>query len=238
MTTQQPHRSDDGLTQLGETGSAERTDRSRPMTQRVRGSISGGALALMLVLAACGSGDSNEVMDGGDPGKAIQTAIGDDAEEAVVAPGGGGAGGTGLGHVEIGDVRYDLTITRCTTLAGALSGGGASVSDPDNVDVTFEFPPEDWAERPKSEGWTDISTIQIDSEEPYLQWNAGPTLVEGYNLPDGLKATDLTITNVDISDDVQSVTGEAQFIEVNALFAGKDAKPTAGTFSFSCPPKN
>ncbi len=237
MTTQQSNRSDDALSQLDGAGRAVLEGRSRPATKRVRGSMSGGALGLMLVLAACGSGDSAVVKDAGDPGKPTETSVGNGVKEPAAAPG-GGAGGTGLGHVEIGDARYDLTITRCTTLAGALSGGGVSVSDPDNVDVTFEFPPEDWAERPKSQGWTDNPTIRLDSADPYLQWNAGPTQVEGYNLPDGLKATDLAITNVDIADDGQSVTGEGQFIEVNALFAGKEAKPTAGTFSFSCPPKS
>ena len=234
MATQESHRRDGVLSQVDESGRTVRGDSSRPAVHRVRGSSSGGALGLMLVLSAFGSGDPGEMEEAGDTGKATQTSGVKETKKPAVAAG----GGTGLGTVEIGGVRYDLTITRCTTVTGAISGGGVSVSEPDNVDVTFEFPPADWAERPPSQGWTDNPTIRLDSEEPYQQWNAGPTQVEGYNLPDGLKATDMAITNVDIAADGQSVTGEGQFIDVNAIFAGKEAKPTAGTFSFSCPPKS
>ena len=235
LTTQHSNRSDGTAWRPNEPKNAVGRGRERSAPKRVRRSVGGGALALMLVLTACGSSGSDEAKDPVDADKAAPTS---GAKGTTGSPKASEGGGTGLGTVEIGDVRYELTITRCTSLAGAISGGGVSVSEPDNVDVTFEFPPADWATRPKSEGWTDNPTIRLDSEEPYMQWSAGPTQVEGYNLPDGLKATDMAITNVDIADDLQSVTGEAQFIDVNAIFAGKEAKPTAGTFSFSCPPKN
>ena len=195
-----------------------------------RGAI---AIALMLGLAACGSGSSDGAKDVVDGDKATQTTKAGGAKDSPAAS----KGGTGKGTIQIGDVKHDLTITRCMDLAGAIGGAAVSVSEPENVKVSFEFPPEDWEQRDKSEGWTDMATVRFDSEEPYMQWSAGPTAVEGLNLPDGIKAEDMVITHVDIADDGQSVTGEGQFLDVNAIFAGKEAKVASGTFSFSCPPK-
>ncbi len=210
-------------------------DRDRPQRgkHRMRRTISGGGLALMLVLSACGSSGSDGAKDNADTDKTDQTPPGDEATDAPAAS----AGGTGTGMIEIGDLKHELTVTRCLSMFDTIGGDAVSVSEPDNIDVSFEFYPEDWRERDPSEGWTEDGTLRVDSEDPYLQWEAGPSSFELYNLPAGVSAEDFSITSYDISDDGQSVTGEAQFGELNALLGGTMTEPTTGTFSFSCPPK-
>ena len=203
-------------------------------TQRMRRPIRGGALALMLVLASCGSSSSDGAKAKADTDKTAQVPAADKASDSPATS----KGGTGTGTIEIGEVKHDLTITRCTNMAGAMGGGAVSASEPDNVDLTFEFPPEDWAERDASEGWADMaSSVRLDSEDPYTQWEFAEAVFEAYDLPDDVEAQDVAATTFDISDDGQTVTGEGQFIEVNALLAGTATELTTGTFSFSCPPK-
>lgn len=197
----------------------------------------GGALALAAVLPACGSSDSDsskepptaEATDGstkdanGGPG------------DSVAAP--KGRGGTGTGQIEIGDISHDLKIDNCVTMSGAISGRATSVSEPDNVDVNFSFSPENWSDRDDAADWGENGTVRLDRDDPYEQWESGASIFEGFNLPAGVQATDFTVTSYDVSDDGQSVTGEARFVEVNALLGGKASEPTAGSFAFSCPPK-
>ncbi len=200
----------------------------------------GAVFMTALMLAACGSsndGEGQQVADEGQNSSANdqatqQSPASDPAESPVTAE-----GGTGMGTVQIGDEVWEFTISRCQSLAGALGGQGQSVDDPDNVDVSFEFQPEDWEDRDASEGWDDMASIRIDSEEPYLQWETGLGALRDYNLPAGLTADDTPVTGFDISDDGQTVTGEAKFVEINALFSGQIPEIMAGTFSFSCPPK-
>lgn len=202
--------------------------------------MQGGAVLMTLMLAACGSSDAGKGPQGAAAGKDSpnidqtpqQSATGESADSPGTAQ-----GGTGMGTVQIGDDVYDFTIVRCQSLAGALGGGGESVDDPDNVDVTFEFQPEDWEDRDASEGWTNMASIRLDSEDPYLSWQTGASALQDYNLPTGMTPEDSAITSFDTSDDGQTVTGTAQFVEINALFAGQVPEIAAGTFSFSCPPK-
>ncbi len=144
--------------------------------------------------------------------------------------------GSGTGTIEIAGERHDLTITRCFAMAGAIGGDGVSTSEPDNVQFTFEFAPEDWADR-TSEGWTENGTVRLDSDDPYLQWESGESLLELYNLPDGAEPSSFVVTSYDIADDGQSVSGEAVFLELTALMTGEGAEPLPGTFAFSCPPE-
>lgn len=204
------------------------------MGQRLRRPLRGGALALMLVLAACGSSDSDGTKAAVDADKTAQASTADETSDSPEPS----QGGTGTGTIEIGDVQHDLTVTRCTNMSGAIGGAAASVSEPDNVDVIFEFPPEDRDERPASEGWADMApSVRLDSEDPYSQWELADGVLEAYNLPAEVEAQEITDTTFDISEDGQSVTGEGQFFEVNALLAGTMTEATTGTFSFSCPPK-
>jgi hypothetical protein len=213
-----------------------------------------------LALAACGGdGDDEaddqpaveEVGDGattddaaddgatsdGDPEGAP---AGTDEPPATDAPSGGGdsgsaGGAAGTGFIQIGDVRHDLTVGRCINLFGAIGGDAASVTEPDNVEVSFDFSPDDWQERPASEGWEENGSVTLRSEEPYLQWETGPSLIELFNLPAGLDPAAIDITSFDIDDSGRSVQGEAIFIEVTALLTGAEVVPTPGTFAFSCP---
>ena len=120
-------------------------------------------------------------------------------------------------------------------MAGALSANAVSVGEPDNIDVNFEFSPEDWRERNASEGWTETGSVRLDSEDPYQQWMLGMSSLEGFNLADGSTAADFDIATIDISDDGQSARGAATFIDINALISGGDAVPTTGSFEFTCP---
>ncbi len=211
-----------------------RTHVARASAKHVHRSIV--ALAVLLV-ASCGSSGSDSSST-----TTSATANGNPTEQTTTSAGGGeqeeAAGGSGLGTIEIGDVRHELTITRCLNMFGAIGGDGVSVSEPDNVDVSFSFSPEDWAERDESEGWTEKGTVRLDSDDPYLQWESGQSLLEMYNLPDGVELTKLDITSYDIADDGQSVTGEAIFMELTSMMSGTGTEPIAGTFSFSCPPQS
>ena len=194
----------------------------------------GGAIALALVLAACGSSDSDASKEPvkTDPAEGSASGDPDDSDSPSTA-----GGGTGTGKIEIGDIRHDLKIDGCVTLAGAISGRAVSVTEPDNVDVNFSFSPENWSERDDAADWAENGTVRLDREDPYEQWQSGASVFEGFNLPSGVEATDFTVTSYDVSDDGQSVTGEARFVELNAMLAGTVAEATVGTFAFSCPPK-
>lgn len=222
------HLNADGSTTSQAEGSRCASDRNR--TGRLRRPFVGGVLVLMLALAACGSSDSDDASERGDT-----------SDDETTQPGGATdapAGGTGEGRIEIGDVSYDLEVNRCVTMFSAVSGDATAVSEPDNVEVSFDFSPEDWAERDASEGWSENGSVRLDVEDPYTQWVTGNSVLEGYNAPDGVDLNALDITSYDISDDGQSITGEAQFIELNAMLSGTATEPTAGTFSFSCPPSS
>jgi hypothetical protein len=217
--------------------------------------------AAVLVLAACG-GDSDADDEVGTPaveqgdatssdgaeetddeqtgGDETAAPAGTDAPVVTEAPAGGGDAGSGSaaagsGFIEIGDLRHDLTVTRCIQLFGAIGGSAESVTEPDNVEVTFDFSPDDWRERPASEGWEENGSITLRSEEPYLQWETGPSLLELYNLPAGIEAAAIDITTFDIDDTGSSVQGEAVFLEIVSIITGAAAEPTTGTFAFSCP---
>ena len=126
-------------------------------------------------------------------------------------------------------------MVRCITIAGAIAAGAVAVDEPDNVDVSIELSPEDWRDRPASEGWTSDGSVRLDIEEPYQQWEAGVEALELYNLPAGLAPVDFAITSYDVSDDGQSVRGEAVFVSVDGLFRGDAVEPTPGSFSITCP---
>lgn len=205
----------------------------------------GSVVVALLLATSCGS-SSSDTDDGATSGapnsdsteEVTTVAEADDSEQAAASDeAAASAGGTGLGMIEIGDVRHELTITRCLQMFGAIGGDGVSVSEPDNVSITFEFSPEDWNERDESEGWSENGTVRLDSDDPYRQWESGQSLLELYNLPDGVELSELDITSYDISDDGQSVTGEATFIELTSVMTGTEPGPIPGTFSFSCPPE-
>jgi hypothetical protein len=50
-----------------------------------------------------------------------------------------------------------------------------------------------------------------------------------------MSAADFDITALDISDDGQSASGEATFIEINALMGVGEPVATPGSFAFTCP---
>ena len=199
----------------------------RPRTSRLRRHVGLGACALAFVVAGCSSsGSTSSKTTAGTAGAGSSTG----AKAAS-------AGGTGKGTIAIGDVNQDLKVTRCVNMSGAIAGDAVSVSEPDNVKVSFSFSPNDWQKRNASEGWTNDGDVRLDSDEPYAQWQTGPEAMQGINLPNGIKTADAAITSYKVADDGQSVKGEAKFVDMSALGSG-DMKLTSGTFSFSCPPKN
>ena len=208
------------------------------------------AVGMLLVLTACGGDDDAAPADAADSrasqDDAAAPADGSDAAEspdetaaageAVADPSSTSSfGEPGTGMIEIGDLRHELTVTRCVSMAGAMGGDAVSVSEPDNVSISFSFSPEDWQDRNASEGWSETGSVRLDNDEPYLQWATGISSFEGFNLPDGIAAADLDITAIDISDDGRSARGEAMFAEVNSLFTGGDVLTATGSFEFTCP---
>ena len=178
------------------------------------------ALPVCLVLAACGRED-------------VPPAEATEAREDPAANVGYGEPGTGF--IEVGDQRHELNVRRCLSMFGALSGSAVSASEPDNVSVTFEFSPVDWRARDASDGWEETGTVRVRSDDPYNQWETGPSAVEMYNLG-GLDPESLDITSLEIAPNGRSARGEAAFIEMRAVMAGTpEAVP--GAFEFSCPPQ-
>lgn len=118
---------------------------------------------------------------------------------------------------------------------GAIGGDAESVTEPDNVEVNFSFSPDDWRDRPASEGWEESGTITVRIEEPYSQWETGPSLVSMFQLPDDIDPTSVDIQEFDIDDAGNSVRGTARFVDPIAGMMGGDIVAVDGTFEFTCP---
>ncbi len=205
----------------------------------------GAVIALTVGLSACGGSDDAQTAPDSTTttAAAADTDAGADAESATTvtepASDEGDAAppaGSAVGMMQIGEERFDLTVVRCITMGGAVGGDAVGVDDPDNLQASFFFSPEDWRQRPSSEGWTEDGTLRIDSDEPYWQWESGQSTFEGFNLPSGLDPTMIDIVSYDIADDGGSVRGEAMFLELNEMLSGTMVEPVAGSFEFSCPP--
>ena len=201
-------------------------------------------LGLLLVSMSCGGSDSTPSADdtpaaepsgASSPADEADAPIDDEADAPTESAASSSNSAAGTGTITIGDLSHELTMLRCVTMAGAISADGVSVSEPDNVDVSFSFSPEDWRDRPTSQGWTETGTARLDVDEPYEQWESGASVFEGFTLPAGTTAADFDITALDISDDGQSASGEATFVEINALLGVGDPVPTPGSFAFTCP---
>jgi hypothetical protein len=177
-------------------------------------------LLIGFVLAACGREDT-------PPAESSETR----SEPAVNV----GYGEPATGFIEVGGQRHDLTVQRCISMFGALSGQAVSASEPDNVFVTFEFSPADWRERDVSEGWEETGTVRIRSDDPYNQWETGISAVGMYNLG-GMAPESLDITSLEVAPNGRSARGEAVFIEMKAVVAGAP-QAVSGAFEFSCPPR-
>ena len=203
-------------------------------------------IGLLFATVSCGGSESTpsatDAPSAADEPSATETAAPADeapADEAAApttppAPSGSNAA-AGTGTITIGDLSHELTIIRCVAIAGAIGADAVSVSEPDNVDVNFSFSPENWQDRPASEGWTETGTARLDVDDPYQQWESGPSLLEVFNLPAGFNAADFDIITLDIADDGQSASGTANFVEINSLLSGGDVMKATGTFAFTCP---
>ncbi|MGB3409881.1 MAG: hypothetical protein WBA45_01685 [Microthrixaceae bacterium] len=208
--------------------------------QGMRRQVGLGVVVLALVLAGCGSGEeSGSKSSSGSGEQGSSTAAGQGTDDSAAAQ-----GGTGKGMIEVGELRHELTVTRCTSMAGAMGGDAESVTEPDNVEVYFELPPDDWADSKTIELLDHSGLIRVSIEDSYLEWVANPQGAEELNLPDGATASEIAVTDLVVSDDGQTMEGKATFLEVrrrtpksNPTRIPEDDTPTeTGTFSFSCPP--
>lgn len=194
-----------------------------------------GLVMLISLAAACGGETAPTASTEGTSMAPSTAGTVDPATPATAAdaPAGTDAaagGGTGLGFVEVGDLRHDLTITECHNRYGVLAGTAVSLSDPDNVQVQFAVSPENWQEA----GLDEAGTINFIA--PPAQWVTGQSKFAGYTMPDGVDVASLGITSFEVSDDGQSVMGEATFFEFGQLLGGTPVEPVQGSFEFSCPP--
>lgn len=140
-------------------------DRSQRGRHRRRFARNAVALAYTFALAACGASapDSAANADNGNPdgqASAAGTVENQGSDNSTGIPVGAGVE-PGVGMIEIGDVRHDLTVTRCYTMADSIAGDAVIVSEPDNVDVSFTFAAEDAYERDVSEGWTKLQAPSL-----------------------------------------------------------------------------
>lgn len=203
-------------------------------------------MAAGLVVAACGGDDdtTSTTADGAagaddataSPATADEELADEEPADSADTPDDtGGTGEAGVGFVEIGGTRFDVTVSDCIEMAGAIGGRFVGVDDAANVSGNFTFSPNDWESRDAGEGWTDAGSLTLRSDDPYLQWETGQELVEGYNLPAGVTADQLAVTEYRIDEDAPSVRGTAGFLDVNALMTGTATEPVTGTFELTCP---
>lgn len=191
-------------------------------------------LALVLVLSGCAPG-AGMGPDGGD-------ATSDEANDSATAQGDTAQRVAGKGMIEIGELRYELAVTRCTQILRTVGGDAESVTEPNNVQVYFEFPPNDWTDSEAIENLGHTGLVKLRIEDVYANWVTSPTEVEDMNLPHGVDAADVVVTELNVSADGQTMEGKATFLEVNQRSlqqnprTADDDRPTeAGYFSFSCP---
>ena len=127
--------------------------------------------------------------------------------------------------VKIGEHQYEFELTRCSSTQRFGTGKAKDGSD---VTLTYGFPPANWKSRPASEGWSDNGHFRIRDKDNNLDWQASETMSE-----------ELTIVSAgqsqvdDFSIDGKSVSGNATFIDVNAIMTGS-AEPVKGTFKLEC----
>ncbi|HTO01749.1 MAG TPA: hypothetical protein VL068_13850, partial [Microthrixaceae bacterium] len=145
-----------------------------------------------------------------------------------------GLSGTGKGTIQIGDMTHEVTMNRCTAMFGAIGGDGVSVSEPDNVEVYFELPPDDWSDTKSIERLGHTGMVRVEIEDTDLRWVSGSPELEGWKLPDGIKASDAALTERNVTNDGRTMEGRATFVEMNS--PSTSPNPVSGTFSFSCPP--
>lgn len=191
-------------------------------------------LALVVMTAGCGSEPRVEPTIVA----VANTATGTEASTAGAAGTTGevrtkAAAAPGTGFIEIGALRRDLVVKRCMTMAGALGADAVAADGTGNLKVRFDFSPADWRERPASEGWSETGSISLRVDEPYLQWESGPSMIAGYNIR-GIDPASLAIIMLEMSAERRRARGTARFLDVNALMRGK-AVATEGRFEFTCP---
>ncbi len=166
-----------------------------------------------------------------------------DANQSTIEQGSTAQGGTGTGFIQVGDLRYDLKVSRCTTILGMISGEAESVTEPENVTVNFEAIPNDWSDSKSIDMVGHTGYVALSIENPWKRWKTGQLASEGLNLPPGVSTADLVVTDRDLSADGQDFTGKATFLETNLRspstaprVAEDDTPAESGSFSFSCPP--
>jgi hypothetical protein len=187
-------------------------------------------IALMLVMAACASGDA---------GREATQAPGPAESEPA---GGGGGGDTDPTESPTGDAddplsgfrddeasavvtidgdRYEFDGLYCVTMGGAL--GAASVGADPSVNISL--PPMDWESSP--EDW-DPPSVRVQSDEPYADFQAGGDTIEfDTRLEAGMSQVD------SFDSDGYRASGTATF--VNLAIFDQPLEPVSGTFEVSCP---
>lgn len=191
-------------------------------------------LALVVMTAGCGGEPRVEpttVADANTATGAEASTAGAAGTTGAVPAKAGAAPGTGV--IEIGALRRDLVVKRCMTMAGALGADAVAADGTGNLKVRFDFSPADWRERSASEGWAETGSISLRADEPYLQWESGPSVIAGYNLR-GTDPASLAIIVLEMSEERRRARGTARFLDVNALMRG-EVVTTEGRFEFTCP---
>jgi len=190
---------------------------------------------IVVTIVGCSTEDTAKTQDTVDAADAKSVADVKNAEAGAETVMKTTEGNAGVGFIQIGNMRHELTVQRCLSMFGALSANAVSVTEPDNLSAHFEFSPADWRQRDASEGWEEAGTITVRSDNPYNQWESGLSAVSGYNLG-SLDPTSIDITSLEITPGGRGARGEARFVEMRALMGG-NAVPTTGLFEFNCPPK-
>jgi hypothetical protein len=178
------------------------------------------------------SGDSTDGVDDSTADDDADADSGTDDGDTVSDAGSDVA--AGMGFIQIGDLRHDLTVELCANIFDAVNGRAVGTGDAEAVKVVFNLSPEDWQDRGDNFGYEDAGSIQyIESQTP--SWSTGLNYIGDYEIPADVDVTTLGISSYDISDDGQSVSGEATFYDLNALVYATPVAPETGSFAFACP---
>lgn len=177
-------------------------------------------LALVLVLNACGGGESDDGDDGSE--SSSQRASGDTEAE------------TSSATVTIGDTIYQFTIdipNQCNTSGPALFGTFAIDADGNAMEggdasravaLSFNMPAaggESTDAQPPSIGVADSTRNE--------HWQAG-----GLSGSSGVELSESEVTSLEVGDGWAK--GTAMFTDLTAHFAGQDKEAQSGSFDITC----
>jgi hypothetical protein len=193
--------------------------------------LAGIYVAITLALVGCGTSAGEDTTS--EPPASSQDAAASAEASAAKSDDGPGASVNpddpfGFGKeantatVTVGDETYEFSNLYCVTMGGAL--GAKTIGA--GLGVNIDLPPMDW--ETSNEGW-DAPSISIKGDDPYLSLLAGGDFIQ-YD-----SRVDESMTQVEsFESDGHHATGNATFLDYNALTLNGEIISMAGSFEVTC----